>query len=121
MRSVVSASNRSRMETMTGTFQSDKGGTSIPLLSHPGERGILPIYLPTTFRSNFAAKFSMQIVNNAMHIVCVPAGHFRCIHLFQTDGNSNPALIINYFRDEKRRAYGCLQIRSGQKMRLRFL
>ena len=22
---------------MTGTFQSDKGGTSIPLLSHPGE------------------------------------------------------------------------------------
>ena len=27
------------------------------------ERGILPIYLPTTFRSHFAAKFSIQIVN----------------------------------------------------------
>ena len=121
MRPVVSASNRSRMETMTGTFQSDKGGTSIPLLSHPGKRGILPIYLPTTFRSHFAAKFSMQIVNNPMHIVCVPAGHFRCIHLFRTVGDSNPALIINYFRGEKRRAYGCLQIRSGQKLRLRFL
>lgn len=25
---------------MTGTFQSDKGGTSIPLLSHPGKRGV---------------------------------------------------------------------------------
>ena len=53
MRSVVSASNRSRMETMTGTFQSDKGGTSIPLLSHPGERDsphLSSDYFPQPFR-----------------------------------------------------------------------
>ena len=67
-----------------------------------GERGILPIYLPTTFRSHFAAKFSMQIVNIPMHIVCIPAGHFRCIHLFRTVEDSYPALIINHFRGENR-------------------
>ena len=37
-----------------------------------------------------------------MHIVCIPAGHFRCIHLFRTVGDSNSALIINHFREEKR-------------------
>ena len=85
------------------------------------ERGILPIYLPTTFRSHFAAKFSMQIVNNAMHIVCIPAGHFHCIHLFRTVGDSNPALIINYFRGENR---ACLRMFTNSlraKNRMRFL
>lgn len=65
------------------------------------------VYLPTTFRSHFAAKFSMQIVNNAMHIVCIPAGHFRCIHPFRTVGDSNPALIINDFRSKNR---ACLRM-----------
>jgi hypothetical protein len=36
-----------------------------------------------------------------MHIVCIPAGQFRCIHLFRTFGDSNPALIINHFRGQK--------------------
>ena len=50
-----------------------KGTRSV---ANPGERGILPIYLPTTFRSHFAAKFSMQIVNIPTHNVCIPAGIF---------------------------------------------
>ena len=33
-------------------------------------------------------------------VVCIMAGHFRCIHLFQTVGDSTPSLIINDFRDE---------------------
>ena len=72
-----------------------------------GEGGILPAHLPATFRSHLAAKFSMQIVNNAMHIVCIPAGHFRCIHHFRTVGDSNPTLIINHFRGENR---ACLRM-----------
>ena len=39
----------------------------------------------------------MQIETIPMHIVFIPAGLFRCIHLFWTIGDSNPALIINHF------------------------
>ena len=69
------------------------------------ERGILPVHLPTTFRSHFTAKFSVQIVNIPMHIVCIPAGYFRCIHLSRTVGSSNPALIINDFRCKNRACF----------------
>ena len=53
-------------------------------------------------KGHLTAKFSMQIVNISMHSVCILAGHFRYIHLIRTVENSNPALIINYFRGEKR-------------------
>ena len=76
------------------------------------------VYLPTTFRSPFAAKFSMQIVNVPMHIVCIPAGHFRCIHLFRTVGDSNPALIIKHFRGKNR---ACLRSAYGRKIAVRIL
>ena len=33
-------------------------------------------------------------------VVCIMAGHFRCIHLFQTVGDSISSLIINDFRDK---------------------
>ena len=78
-----------------------------PHRANPGEGGILPVYLPTTFRSHFAAKFSMQIVNVPMQIVCISDVHFRCIHLFRTVGDSNPALIINDFRGKNR---ACLRM-----------
>ena len=79
------------------------------------------VYLPTTFRSHFAAKFSMQIVNVPMHIVCILAGHFCCIHPFRTVGDSNPVLIINDFRGKNR---ACLRMFTNSlraKNRVRFL
>ena len=42
-----------------------------------------------------------------MHIVCIPASHFRCIDLFRTVGDSNPALIIKHFRGKNR---ACLRM-----------
>ena len=56
-----------------------------------------------------------------MHIVCIPAGYFRCIHLFRTFGDSNPALIINHFRGKNR---ACLRMFTNSlraKNRGRFL
>ena len=79
----------------------EEEGKGTRSVANPGEGGILPVYLPTTFRSHFTAKFSVQIVNVPMHIVCIPAGHFHCIHRFRTVGDSNPALIINDFRGQK--------------------
>ena len=49
------------------------------------------------------------------------AGHFRCIHLFQTVGDSTPSLIINDFRDEN---LVCLRMFTDSlraKNRVRFL
>ena len=63
----------------------------------------------------------MQIVNNAMHIVCILAGHFCCIHPFRTVGDSNPVLIINYFWGKNR---ACLRMFTNSlraKMPVRFL
>ena len=96
----------------------EEEGKGTRSVANPGEGGILPVYLPTTFRSHFAAKFSMQIVNNAMHIVCIPAGHFRCIHPFRTVGDSNPTLIINEFGRVKG---SCLRSAYGRKIAVRFL
>ena len=53
-----------------------------------------------------------------MHIVCIPVGHFRCIHLFRTVGDSNPTLIIKHFRGENR---ACLRMFTKRKIRVRFL
>ena len=79
------------------------------------------VYVLTTFYSHFAAKFSMQIVNIPMQTVCIPEGHFRCIHLFRTVGDSNPALIINHFLGENQ---VCLRMFTNSlraKNRMRFL
>ena len=84
----------------------------------PGEGGILPVCLLTTFCSHFAAKFSMQIVNNPMQTVCIPEGHFRCIHLFRTVGDSNLTLIINEF---DRLKGSCLLSAYGRKIAVRIL
>ena len=84
----------------------------------PGEGGILPVYLLTTFCSHFAAKFSMQIVNNPMQTVCISAGYFRSIHLFRTVGDSSLILIINEFGRLKG---SCLRSTYGRKIAVRIM
>ena len=87
-------------------------------MANPGEGGILPVYLPTTFRSHFAAKFSMQIVNIPMQTVCIPECKTCSIHLFRTVGDPNLALIIN----EIGRVKGsCLRSAYGRKIAVRIL